>query len=617
MAQARVVEERQTVEAAIAGRTVCDELLTAAEEHGDRPAYSARLPGGGWSTLTWGEARQRVLELAAAFVERGIGPGDAVALMMPNQPEHVLADLGVVHARGVPTTVYATLAPPQIQFVAANCRARMAVLGGQDELNRWQPVLDQLPDLRTVVVLDAAACPAGERFITWDDFLAAGQQRLATDQDAIRDRWRAAGPEDPVTLLYTSGTTGDPKGVPLTHRNVLYEAVASELVADLPDEVIAISYLPLAHIAERVLSVYLPIRLAAHLYFCPDTTQLLQTMQEVHPTAFFGVPRVWEKFMAGLVAMLNAEQDEERKAGIARAMEAGRAYVSQCEYGRAPSAEVTAAYEQADAAVLSLVRSLIGLDRGHWLASAAAPMPIEVARFFSGLGMRILDVYGLTETTGAVTGNRPDAFKLGTVGPPLPGCEVRIAADGEILVRSATCCAGYLNRPDATADLLDEEGWLHTGDIGSLDEDGFLSVVDRKKELLITAGGENISPANIENLLKEHPLVGQALTYGDRRPYVVALLTLDGEIAPAWAKARGIEFTDLATLAENPVVLAEVEAAVAAANQRLARVQQVKTWRLLPDEWTAESEELTPTLKLKRRVVHAKYADVIDGMYGS
>jgi long-chain acyl-CoA synthetase len=258
---------------------------------------------------------------------------------------------------------------------------------------------------------------------------------------------------------------------------------------------------------------------------------------------------------------------------------------------------------------------LLGLGEAAVVSSAAAPLPADVAAFFAGLGMKILDIYGMTETTGAFTSNSASEFKVGTVGRAFPGMEIQIAADGEILVRGPLLTPGYLNRPDLTADLIDAEGWLHTGDIGSLDEDGFLSVVDRKKEIIITAGGENVPPAVIENLLVAHPLVGQALAFGDRRPYVVALLTLDGAVAPAWAKARGVQAGSLAELAGDPAVLAEVGEAVAAANDRLARVQQVKRWRLLPVEWTAESEELTPTLKLKRRVVHAKYADDIDTLY--
>ncbi|HEX2316083.1 MAG TPA: AMP-binding protein [Thermomonospora sp.] len=617
MAQAEILERRAEIEREIAGRTLCTRLLETAERHPDRPAYSDR-DGAGWRTLTWGEVRRSALEAAAGFVALGLAPGEVVALMMPNRSEHVLADLGAVHAGGTPTTVYATLAPDQVAFVAGNCSAAYAVLDGRDQLDRWLPVLDRLPALRRVIVLDAAACPAGDRFLTWDAFLAAGRERLAADAAEVERRWRAVRPEDPLTVLYTSGTTGDPKGVIITHTMALYESAVSEATTtELPPHPVGISYLPFAHIADRVLSMYLPVARAAHIHFCPDPAQLSAVLREVRPNSFFGVPRVWEKIMAGIQAVLSMEADERKKAAVAAAMEAGRRYVAGLEHGGTLTDEVRAAFEQADAAVLTPMRALLGLDRVQHALSAAAPLPVEVARFFAGLGLRILDVYGMTETTGAVTANTNDAFKLGTVGRPFPGVELRLAEDGEILVRGATCTPGYLNRPEATADLLDPDGWVRTGDVGVLDEDGFLRVVDRKKELIITAGGENIAPSLIENLLKEHPLVGQALAYGDRRPYVVALITLDGEVAPVWAAAAGIDTTDLASLAEHPVVQAEIARAVEDANVRLARVQQVKKWRVLPAEWTAESEELTPTLKLKRRVVHGKYTDVIEDLYRS
>ncbi|MFI7442501.1 AMP-dependent synthetase/ligase [Nonomuraea indica] len=607
---ADVLEVRAEIESLIAGRTVCEQLRQVAERHPDAPAYSDPVEGG-WATLGYAEARQRVLEIAAAFAALGLRPGEAVALMMVNRSEHVLADLGAVHAGGVGCTVYSTFAPDQIAFVADDAGARYAVLGGPADLTRWEPVLDRLPGLRRVIMLEGA--PAGERFLSWDDFLALGRSALAADPEAVEARWRAVTPEDVVTVLYTSGTTGMPKGVPLTHHNVLYEVEATNRMTALPELGTQISYLTYAHIAERVLSLYLPLAKASHVHFCTDLANLGATLGQVRPMLFFGVPRVWEKMMARLLAVL-ATQPQEQQEAVRRAMAAGLAYVEAGQYGSTVTPEVRAAFEEADRSLLSIVRGMIGFDRARWTATGAAPLPAEVQRFFAGLGLKVIDVYGMTETTGAFTANSPDCYRLGSVGRAEPGAEVRIAEDGEILTRSPLNTRGYLNRPDGTAELIDDDGWLHTGDIGTVDDDGFYRVIDRKKELIITSGGENISPAGIENQLKEHPLIGQALAYGDNRPYPVAVLTLDAEVAPGWAAARGIEGS-LAELAAHPEVLKEVEAAVTAANDRLARVQQVKRWALLGAEWTAETEELTPSLKLKRRVIHAKYADVIEGLY--
>jgi long-chain acyl-CoA synthetase len=609
-----VLEQRAELEQQIAGRTLCDAVRDLASGHGADPALSDRQDDG-WQTLTWAETRTKVLRLAAGLAALGLRPGERVALMLPNRSEHVLADLATVHAGGVPLTVYATFAPDQVAFVAGDCDARIAVLDGAGELARWEAALAELPGVTKVVVLDAAACPAGDRYLSWADLEALGSERLAADPGEIPARIAAIRPDDPVTLLYTSGTTGNPKGVVLTHHNVLYEVAAAVALGTVVPGVRWVSYLPLAHIAERMFTIYLPIHTAGHVHFCPDTTQLVSVVGQVRPTAFFGVPRVWEKVQAGIRGLLAAEQDPERRAGVEKAMDAGRRYIEACQYGNTVSPELAKEFEAAEEQVLKPIRSLLGLGEAEPVSSAAAPLPPEVARFFAGLGMKILDIYGMTETTGAFTTNTPEAFRLGTVGQAFPGMEIKIADDGEILTRGPIVTPGYLNRPDLTADLIDSGGWLHTGDIGSLDEDGFLRVVDRKKELIITAGGENISPAAVENQLVAHPLIGQALAYGDERPYVVALLTLDGEVAPGWAKARGIEASSLAALAADPAVQAAVAEAVEDANAHLARVQQVKRWRLLPVEWTPESEELTPTLKLKRRVVHAKYSADIDTLY--
>ena len=611
-----IAEQRAALEQEWDGRTICDALASTAQQFGTEPAYSDRDDGGGWQTISWAQAREHALGLAAGFAELGLRPGEKVAMMLPNRLEHVLADFGVMHAGGVPVTFYATLAPDQIAFMASDCDARIAVIDSTSEVERWQQVLSRLPGLRAVIVRDAAACPAGPPFRSWAEFAALGAQRLAEDPAAVERRIAAVKPDDPATLLYTSGTTGNPKGVIITHANVLYEVAAARAADTARMHTSWVSYLPLAHIAERMFTLYLAICNAWHVSFCHDaTTQLVGTMGEVQPTAFFGVPRIFEKVMAGIQALLAGEQDEARKAAVAAAMATGLEYVRSSQFGGTSSAELTERFAFAEEQVLRPIRSLLGMANTEIVVSGAAPLPPEVGSFFGGLGVRIMDVYGMSETTGAFTMNTPAAFRLGTVGRPVPGIEVQIADDGEILTRSPLNTPGYLNLPEQTASLIDTDGWLHTGDIGDIDDDGFVRVVDRKKELIITAGGENVSPAAIETLLVAHPLIGQALAYGDRRPYVVALLTLDSGVAPAWAKARGIKAGSLAELAANPEVLAEIGRAVEAANTRLARVQQVKYWELLPVEWTPAGDELTPTFKLKRRVVHAKYADVIDGLY--
>jgi long-chain acyl-CoA synthetase len=358
--------------------------------------------------------------------------------------------------------------------------------------------------------------------------------------------------------------------------------------------------------------MYGPQVQGAHVYLVDDPAALPAALGQVHPTRFFGVPRVWEKVMAGVSALLAANPDPK----VTAAMDTAQQWVAAKENGGVPSAELEQAFAEADSTVLQGIRGFLGLDRLEWAASAAAPMPVEVARFFAGLGIIIYDVYGMTETTGSVTANTPSAFKLGTVGRPMPGVELRLADDGEIQVRGPIVTPGYLHQPDATAALIAPDGWLGTGDIGVVDDDGYYSVVDRKKEMIITSSGKNIAPSNIENLLKESPLVGHAYAAGDGKSYVVALLTLDPDVAPVVAAKAGIEGLSVAELADHPTIREMLSEAVERANARLSRPEQVKRFEVLPTEWTAESEELTPTLKLKRRVVSSKYSDVLDRLYG-
>ncbi|MDO9458067.1 long-chain fatty acid--CoA ligase [Nocardioides sp.] len=614
-----VLTERARIQGLVEGRTLPAALADVVASSGDHPAYSDKhhVPEGEtWRTLTWTQTRELALDVTGALLAHGVRTGDTVAIMATNRIEHFVADIGAVHAAATPMSIYNTLSPEQVAYVAGESQPAVAVLENADHLARWERALGETPSLTTIVLLDAEAPAGDERFTTWADFVAAGAAYRAEHEAEVASRAGELTPDSPATILYTSGTTGNPKGVVLTHLNVLYEAQSTLEAAGLFDPQVGVSYLPLAHIAERVLGLYGPQIQGSHMHAIGDPSQLLATLGEVHPTAFFGVPRVWEKIKTGISAKLAADPDPASRQMVEDAMAAGLAWVSAQETGGVMTPEIEQAYADAEGAILGFLKLLLGLDQVTWAGSAAAPMPIEVARFMAGLGLKVFDVYGMTETCGAITANGPEAFKLGMVGRPTPGMEVKLGEDGEVLVRGPVVTPGYHRQPEATAALIDDDGWLHTGDIGTLDDDGFFAIVDRKKELIITSAGKNIAPSNIENYLKESPIIGHAMAVGDGRAYIVAILTLDGEVAPVIAQSMGLEFQDLAELAQHPQIRAMAQAAVDAANERLSRPEQVKAFELLPTEWTAESEELTPTLKLKRRVVNTKYSDVLDRLYG-
>ena len=610
---ADVLRQRQAIETEIAGRTLAHWMLDNATMGGGAPALSWRGDHDDWQTLSWAAFREEVARVALGLADLGVEAGDTVAIMAGNRPEHVIADLAALHLGAVPSTFYGTLAGDQIRYAADNCGAVAAILEGRDELKRWNAVRGELPALAHLVLLDEVDEPG---VTAWSALVDRGSALLATDEgrDRFEAAWQAVTPEDPATLIYTSGTTGPPKGVILTHRNCMYETIALDHLAKMPDELSTISYLPLAHIAERLITIYIPLRKRGHVSFCPDPSLAIDTVRAARPSFFFGVPRVWEKVRAGITAQLEETHGIKQRLAEA-AVATGRKMVTTTQAGRDPGLALRLRHRVLDRLVLAKIREGIGLDECLLPASAAAPLPVDVASFFHAIGIGIVEVYGMTETTGVATGNRPGAVRLGTVGAALEGVEVRLADDGEILVRGPNCTPGYRGRPDADAELFADDGWIRTGDIGSFDDDGNLAITDRKKELIVTAGGKNISPANIEAMLKEHPLVGQALVYGDARPYITALIVLDGEVAPAWATSHGITEESTAALAQDPQVLTEIERAVQGVNERLARVEQVKRYAVLPTEWTAESEELTPTLKIKRRVVHDKYAHDIAALY--
>lgn len=587
-------------------------LLRNAEDHPELPALSWR-EGTGWTTLTWSEVRRKTAVLAAGYAALGVGRGEHVLMMMGNTPEHWLSDLALVHLGAVPVTVYGTSAPEQIAHIARHSGARVAIVEGARELPRWEPLLaDPTAPLERLVVVDPAA--AGPHR-TYGSLHATGARLFSPD--TFEKTWRASRATDPLTVVYTSGTTGDPKGVCLTHGMVVGNGIALDSVIEFPEHVGHICYLPFAHIAERMLGIYLPLLRAAQVYLCAEPTQVAATVRELRPHQFFGVPRVWEKLAAAVRAAL-AGLPEERRRAVAAANETARAHVACRERGEEPSAELAAAYREAKEQVLDPLLALAGFDRLLWTASAAAPMPVDVVRFWAGFGLVVMDAWGLTETTGVVTINSPAAFRIGSVGKPLAGMEVRVADDGEVMVRGPFVFAGYLRGEGdggGVDGVCDADGWFATGDVGHLDDDGFLWITDRKKELIVTSTGKNVAPALVENALKEHPLIGQALVHGDGRSYLVALLVLDPDMAPAWAAAHGLDTAAAAALADHPAVRAEIARAVEAANARLNRTEQIKKYRLLDQEWSPESGELTPSLKLRRGVIRQKYADVIDGLY--
>ncbi|TQJ46572.1 AMP-dependent synthetase/ligase [Streptomyces sp. SLBN-115] len=578
--------------------------------HPDLPALSWRTPdGAAWSTLTWAEVRDRTTELAAGLAALGVGRGDHVLLMMANRPEHWLSDLALVRLGAVPVSVYGTAAPEQITHIARNCRAALAMVEGAAQAAVWAPLLDD------------DATPLGRLVVVEDGEEGHHLPYTALTREPVPEGFGkaldTARPGDALTVVYTSGTTGEPKGVVLTHEQVLANAVALDEVVDLPPHVEHICYLPFAHIAERMLGIYLPCHRASHVHLCADPATVAEAVRELRPRQFFGVPRVWEKLAAAVRAGLTPLPEERRKA-VEEAAEVAREHVGFQERGEEPPAALANAYAQCRETVLLPLLAAGGLDRVAWAASASAPMPLDVVRFWAGFGIVVMDAWGLTETAGVTTANSPrTGFRLGSVGRPVSSVRVRTAADGELQVRGSSVFAGYL-RPDGTVGpALDEEGWLHTGDIGRVDEDGFVWVTDRKKEMIITSTGKNVSPALVENALKEHPLIGQAMVHGDHRSYLVALLVLDPEAAPAWAASHGLENgADLAALAAHPAVIEEVDRAVAAANSRLNRTEQVKRYRLLAQEWGPATGELTPSLKLRRRVVRDKYATELSGLYG-
>ncbi len=608
----RQIESAAAIDDAVAGKTVCSLFAETVARQPDGDALRWQSEGK-WQSLTWAAYRERVRDLTLGLRELGFGPGQFGLILARNTPEHLIADLAIVHAGGAAISVYNTLAPEQVEYLANHSEASVAFLEDEGFLLKLAAVRDHLPHLKHVVLMRGAPSAGAATVTAWEDLLAMGAQVAELDPDAFDSCWQAVMPEDLAALIYTSGTTGPPKGVMYSHRNVTWTTKSGWTHLEVTNPLRQVSYLPLAHIAERFASHWGSIYRGDLVYLCPDQSQLLPTLHEARPTFFLGVPRVWEKFQAAITAGVAAEADPARKEALQVAIGAARKLVGMRQAGQQPPAELLAGVERAQP-VFAALRAKLGLDQCRLAITSTAPLAMDVHEFFAAIGLPLVEVWGMSELTGPGTAVPPGAPKMGTVGTELIGTEVALAADGELIARGGNLMVGYYKAPEQTAEAIDAAGWLHSGDIATVDSEGYFRIVDRKRELIITAAGKNISPANLESLIKHHPLVGQAVVIGDRRKFISALIVLAPDIAQAWAKSKGITATT-AELATHPEIIGAVRRALSETNTHVARVEQIKRFTILTAEWTPESEELTPTLKIKRRVVDKKYAAEIDAMY--
>ncbi len=567
-----------TTEAGPATRTLCETFQATAKAHADDPAV--RGPAGEHA-MTWGALAERVREAAAGLAALGLGHSDTMACWLRNRPEFHVADTAAMHLGAASFSVYNTYTAEQAAHVVGDAGARIIVT---EPAFLEQVLAMQDTAIEHVVLVEGEH----ERALSWQALLDGGDASF--DFDAA---WRGVTPDDLLTLIYTSGTTGQPKGVELTHANVAHQIEGLRTHLGFPDEAQAISWLPMAHIAERMCTHYFHMYMGWSATCNPDPAAIAGVMADVHPGFFFSPPRLWEKLRAAVLGQLDEGPKQLLESHIAK-VRAG---------------------EDFNASAFAPLREKLGLDRVSVAIVGAAPCPPEVIEFYHAIGVPLGELYGMSETTGVISSNPPDAVRIGTVGTLVPNCEVKLGEADEILARGAVVMRGYRNLPDKTTETIDDDGWLHTGDVGSLDDDGYLRITDRIKELIINAAGKNMSPANIEATVKTaSDLIGLAVVVGDRRPYNVALLTLEPDVAAAFAKEHGLD-ADLEALAGHDAVLTEVGAGVERANEKLARVEQVKRWTLLGAEWLPDGDELTPTMKLKRKPIAEKYAAEIDALY--
>jgi long-chain acyl-CoA synthetase len=580
--------------------TMCEAFQRAAAI--DPDAVALRTPGD-TQTLTWRDYAAGVRRVAAGLAGIGVRRGDTVSLMMANRIEFYPLEVGAQHIGATSFSVYNTLPAEQLTYLFGNAGTKVVFCEEHyvDRIRASGAALDH------IVCIDGA--PEGT--ISLDDLYAAG----ADDFD-FESTWRAVQPDDVITLIYTSGTTGNPKGVEMTHTNLLFEADALATVLDVGPDDRTTSYLPSAHIADRMMALYNQAMYGLQITVVSDAREIAVALPDTRPTVWAAVPRVWEKLMAAIEFAVTHEQDETKRQALQWALSVAAKRAEALVADEPPADDLAAEWAQADELVLSKLREKLGLDQLRWAVSGAAPIPRETLAFFSGIGVPIAEVWGMSELSCVASVSHPHEARLGSVGKLLPGLESKIADDGEYLVRGPLVMKGYRQEPAKTAEAIDPDGWLHTGDILDEDADGYLRVIDRKKELIINAAGKNMSPANIENTVKAAcPMIGAMLTIGDGRPYNTALLVFDADSVGPYAERHGLADATAEALAAHPDVLALISAGVADGNAKLSRVEQIKRFRVLPTLWEPGGDEITLTMKLKRRPIMAKYAAQIDELY--
>ncbi|MEO8888932.1 MAG: long-chain fatty acid--CoA ligase [Jatrophihabitantaceae bacterium] len=555
--------------------------------------------------FTWRQYGDRVRSIAAGLAAVGVRPGDTVGLMLTNRPDFHLVDTGALHAGATPFSIYNTLTPEHINYLFSNAGNKVVICEEQ--------FVDTIKAAQSGTALELIVCVDGapEGTTSLADIEAA--PAAGFDFDAT---WRAVRPDGLLTIIYTSGTTGPPKGVELTHANMLAELDATTTILPASSADSVISYLPDAHVANRWGAHYNSLYTGMQVITLADLKQLIAVLPGIRPTFFGAVPQVWYKVKAGIEANLAAERSPIKRKLASWALDVGRRKARLDSAGTPLPRALLVQHRLADQLVLRKIRAVLGLDRVRIAATGAAAIDPQALEFVLALGVPCCELWGMSELSCAATMNPPDAVRIGTVGVAVKHAELSLAEDGELLVRGPLVMKGYRNDPEKTAETIDADGWLHTGDIATIDVDGYVRIIDRKKELIINAAGKNMSPANIEGAVKVCcPLVGSAVAIGDDRPFVVALITLDPDMSAAFAVAHGLSDTSPAAMAADPAVRAAVEAGVKQANQKLARVEQIKNFTILPDIWEPGGDEITPTMKLKRRPITSKYGAQIDALY--